>query len=61
MSSFKITRFVDPTAKHSEIANNAIENFKKEELQSNTAGRKFNIDEVRTKWWPIVTNQKINK
>ena len=53
MSSFKITRFVDSTAKHSEIVNSAIESFKKEELLSNTTGRKFNVDEV--------TNQKINK
>ena len=39
---------VDPTPKHSEIANSAIESFRKLELLLNSTASKFAIDEVRT-------------
>ena len=39
---------VDPTAKHSDIVNSAIESFRKQELLSNSTGSKLTVDEVRT-------------
>ena len=39
---------VDPTAKHSDIVNSAIESFRKQELLSNSTASKLNIDEVKT-------------
>ena len=39
---------VDPTAKHSEIVNSAIESLRKQELLSNSTASKLNKNEVRT-------------
>ena len=39
---------VDSTAKHSDIANSAIESFRKQELLSNSTASKLTVDEVRT-------------
>ena len=39
---------VDPTTKHSDIVNSAIESFRKQELLSNSTARKLTVDEVRT-------------
>ena len=39
---------VDPTAKHSDIVNSAIESFRKQELLSNSTASKLTVDEVRT-------------
>ena len=39
---------VGPTAKHSEIANSAIESFRKQELSRNSTASKLTIDEIRT-------------
>ena len=38
---------VDPTAKHSETVNRAIESFRKQELLSNSTASKLTVDEVR--------------
>ena len=39
---------VDPTAKHSDIVNSAIESFRKQELLSNSTASKLTIDDVKT-------------
>ena len=39
---------VDPTAKHSDIINSAIESFRKQELLSNSPASKLTVNEVRT-------------
>ena len=39
---------VDPTTKHSDIVNSAIESFRKQELLSNSTASKLTVDEVRT-------------
>ena len=39
---------VDPTAKHSDIVNSAIESFRKQELLSSSTASKLTVDEVRT-------------
>ena len=39
---------VDPTAKHSDIVNRAIESFGKQELLSNSKASRLTVDEVRT-------------
>ena len=39
---------VDSTAKHSDIANSAIESFRTQELLSNSTASKLTVDEVRT-------------
>ena len=39
---------VDPTAKHSDIINSAIESFRKQELLSNSTASKLTVNEVRT-------------
>ena len=58
---------VDPTAKHSEIANSAIESFRKQELDkleanlSNSTANKLTVDEVRTRQFNIFPKvHKIN-
>ena len=45
---------VDPTAKHSEIVNSAIESSRKQELLSNLASSKLTVDEVRTPQFHIL-------
>ena len=39
---------VDPTAKHSEIVNSAIENLREQDLLSNSTARKCTLDEVKS-------------
>ena len=39
---------VDPTAKHSDTVNSAIESFRKQELLSSSTANKLTVDEVRT-------------
>ena len=47
-NSFYQKLYVDPTAKHSDIVNSAIESFRKQELLSNSAAIRLTVDEVRT-------------
>ena len=44
---------VDPTSKHSDIVNSAIESLRKQELLSNSTASKLTVDEVRTSQFHI--------
>ena len=45
---------VDPTAKHSEIVNSAIENLREEDLLSNSTARKCTLDDVKSPQFHIL-------
>ena len=50
---------VDPTAKHSETVNSAIESFRKQELLSNSTASRLSVDEVIIAHFHILP--KVNK